>query len=279
MAIRLADLLFAQLGELRYEPVQKRVRALLDGRPVLDSTRAVLVWEPQRLVPQYAVPVADVAAELVAADADAGDRHGPAIQHLGPGRIEVLTPNTGFGVHSTEGSPFTVRLGAAERVGAAYRLTEPALADYVTVDFTAFDTWLEENDTIVGHPRDPFHRVDVRQSSRNVRIALDGHVLAESSRPVVLFETNLPMRYYLPVADVDPTVLRRSDTHTACAYKGVASYHSLELPGRSVSDLAWFYPDPLPDAVQVTGLISFFTERVDLTLDGVAQERPVTPWS
>lgn len=279
MAIRLADLLFAQLGELRYEPVQKRVRALLDGHAVLDSTRAVLVWEPQRLVPQYAVPIADFTAELVAADPNAGDRHGPAVQHLGPTRIEVLTPSTGFGVHSADGRPLTVRLGTIERVGAAFQLAEPALADYATVDFTAFDTWLEENDEIVGHPRDPFHRVDVRPSSRHVRLERDGHVLAESSRPHVLFETNLPMRFYLPVDDVDTTALRPSDTHTACAYKGIASYHTLQLPGRTVPDVAWSYPDPLPDAAQVAGLISFFTERVDLTLDGVRVERPVTPWS
>lgn len=277
MAIRLADLMLGQLGELRYEPVDKRVRALLGGVTAFDSTRAALVWEPSRVVPQYAVPRADVHAELLPAAADAGDRHGPGSQRLG--RLEVLTPDTGFGVHSAQGSPLTVRVGQTERIGAAFQLTEPALDGYVALDFEAFDTWLEEDEEIVGHPRDPFHRVDVRQSSRHIRLELDGHVLAESRRPLLLFETNLPQRYYLPAADVDTSLLRPSSTVTACAYKGVASYHSVELPGRAVPDLAWFYPQPLPDAVQVTGLISFFTEHVDVTLDGVKHERPVSPWS
>ncbi|MFC4943991.1 DUF427 domain-containing protein [Pseudonocardia sp. GCM10023141] len=279
MATRLADVLFQRLDELRYEPVQKRVRALLDGSPAVDSAHAVLIWEPRRVVPQYAVPVADVLGELLPAAPHAGNRHGPGGQPLGPGRMEVLTPDTGFGVHSAEGAPLTVRLGATERVGAAFRPDDPSLDGYVALDFDAFDTWLEEDEQIVSHPRDPFHRIDVRQSSRHVRIELDGHVLAESGRPHMLFETSLPARFYLPIGDVDTDLLQASPTTTACAYKGVATYLTATLSGRTVPDVAWSYPDPLPDAVQIADLVSFFTERVDLVLDGVAVERPITPWS
>jgi uncharacterized protein (DUF427 family) len=130
----------------------------------------------------------------------------------------------------------------------------------------------------VGHPRDPFHRIDVLASSRHLRLELDGHVLAESSRPMLLFETMLPVRYYLPRGDVRAKLVR-SDTHTYCAYKGKASYWSANVGGRLVPDLAWTYREPLTDASRVGGLIAFFNERVDVVLDGQRSERPVTPWS
>jgi uncharacterized protein (DUF427 family) len=275
MATRIADLLNGRLAEFRYEPVRKRVRASLDGVPVLDTTAAVLVWEPGRVVPQYAVPVTDVMALVEPAGPEAGDRSGPGPQPLGPAGVSVLTPATGFGVHTTDGDALTVRAGSTERPGAAFRPADPDLDGYVCVDFAAFD-W---DEPIVSHPRDPFHRVDVRRSSRHVRIELEGQLLAESSRPWLLFETNLPTRYYLPADDADAGLLRPSATTTACAYKGVAAYRDVVLPSRTVPDLAWTYPDPLPDATQVTGLIAFFTERLDVTVDGVAQPRPVSPWS
>jgi len=231
------------------------------------------------VVPQYAVPLTDLAAELIPAGPADGDRHGPGRVPLGPSGQTVLTPSTGFGVHSTDGTTHTLRLGDAERPAAAFRPSDPALADHVIVDFTAFDTWLEEDEEIVSHPRDPFHRVDVRRSSRNVCLELDGRVLAESSRPSLLFETNLPVRYYVPESDVDKAVLEESETATACAYKGVARYWSLVLPDRTEPDLVWSYPVPLPDASQIANLLCFFTERVDLVLDGVRRPRPVSPWS
>lgn len=274
MAMRVADLFLDATGALRYEPVAKRVRADAGGEPVLDSDRAVLVWEPGRVVPQYAVPESDVRAALEPAAPDAGPRHGPGPQRLGPGGREVLTPDTGFGVHTCDGAPVTVVVGGQAHVGAGFRPADPDLAGYVVVDFDAF-TWREEDEPVVSHPRDPFHRIDVRASSRHVRIEHGGRVLAESRRPALLFETHLPTRYYLPRADVDTALLAPSDTVTACAYKGVASY--LSLP--DVPDVAWYYPEPLPDAAQIAGLVSFFTERVDVVLDGVRRERAVSPWS
>ena len=99
------------------------------------------------------------------------------------------------------------------------------------LDFTAFDAWYEEDELNVAHPRDPFHRVDVLPSSRQVRLELDGQVLAESSRPMLLFETMLPTRYYLPREDVTAE-LTPTSTHTCCAYKGQASYWSAAASGR-----------------------------------------------
>jgi uncharacterized protein (DUF427 family) len=148
----------------------------------------------------------------------------------------------------------------------------------VILDFGAFDAWYEEDELNVGHPRDPFHRIDVLPSSRQVQLELDGEVLADSSRPALLFETMLPTRYYLPRADVTAE-LAPSDTRTWCAYKGQASYFSVSVGGRLVPDIAWSYTDPQHDAVQVRDLIAFFDERIDVILDGERRARPVTPWS
>jgi uncharacterized protein (DUF427 family) len=262
---------FARLyDELRYEPTGKRIRARLGDTTAVDTTGAVLVWEPRRVVPTYAVPVADVRAELVPAPpADAPQRPVRLRSNL----PAVLDPTTAFGAHTTAGEPLTVRTADGERSGAAFRPADPDLAGLVLLDFDAFD-WLEEDDPIVSHPRDPFHRVDIRHSSRHVRVDRDGQVLAESTRPVLVFETSLPARTYLPRADVRLDLLEPSATRTACAYKGVASYLA-----RDGVDLAWNYETPLPDAGELAGLVCFFDERVDVTVDGVARPRPVTPWS
>jgi len=145
----------------------------------------------------------------------------------------------------------------------------------VILDFRAFDAWYEEDERNVGHPRDPFHRIDVVQSSRHVRVEADGAVLAESTTPYVLFETYLPARFYLPAEDVRMDLLTPSDTRTRCAYKGEASYWALGGAG----DVAWTYREPLREAAEVRDRIAFFNERVDVVVDGQRLERPVTPWS
>jgi uncharacterized protein (DUF427 family) len=127
----------------------------------------------------------------------------------------------------------------------------------------------------LGHPCDPFHRIEIVHSSRSVRVERDGTLLAASSRPYLLFEAPLPVRYYLPPEDVGDGVLRPSSTRTLCAYKGQASYWSLE----DEEDIAWSYPEPLREAAEVKNRIAFFNERVDLVVDGSRLDRPVTPWS
>lgn len=278
MAVRIGDLLAGALDSLRWEPLAPRLRAWLDGVPVLDTDRGRLVMEPGRVVPQYAVPVADLTADLVPAADDAGPRHGPGPLPVGPGGAAVLTPSTGFGVHSCPGRVFTLRADDRERPGAAFAPDDPDLAGHVVLDFDALD-WREEDERVVGHPRDPHHRIDVRRSARRVRVSLDGHVLAESGRPVLLTEAGLPVRWYLPAADVDGTRLRPSATATTCAYKGTARYWSASVPGRTVADVAWSYPDPLPGAEPVRDLVCFFAERVDVSVDGAAPDHPHSEWT
>jgi len=273
MAIDLAEHLFSRLGELRYVPTAKRIRALVAGEPVADTRAALLVWQPKRVVPLYAVPEADLRGELVPGETAAAGRAGDGGML---GARPVLAVGD-FHLHGTPGEELVLRAG--DRAIAAFRPEDPALAGYVILDFDGLDTWLEEDEEVVAHPRDPFHRVDVRRSTRHVRIERDGVVLADTTAPRLVFETHLPTRYYLPREDVREDLLRPSDTQTACAYKGGATYYSAVIGDRVVPDLAWVYEDPLPDAAELRGLVAFFDERVDLTVDGDRRERPVTPWS
>jgi uncharacterized protein (DUF427 family) len=141
------------------------------------------------------------------------------------------------------------------------------------------DAWYEEDEQVFVHPRDPYHRVDILESSRHVRVSINGEVVAETERPKVLFETGLPPRYYIPPEDVREDVLVESEKNTRCPYKGVASYWSVEAGGERVENLIWYYPEPIPEAARIKGLLAFFNEKVDLEVDGERQERPKTQWS
>jgi uncharacterized protein (DUF427 family) len=275
MSTRMRDLLMGELGQLRYEPIEKRIRGTLGDRAVIDSERAMLVWEPKRVVPSYAVPVEDIDGEVGAAAGEPSPEDGRALEEPRLAGRAVLDPSIPFAVHTTDGEPLAIRVQGADREAAAFRPFDDALAGYLMLDFDAFDAWFEEDERNVAHPRDPFHRIDIVHGSRHVRIERDGEVLAESTTPYLLFEPPLPVRYYLPPEDVATDLLRPSTTTTFCAYKGQARYWSLE----GENDVAWSYPEPLREAAEVTDRIAFFNERVDLVVDGRPLERAITPWS
>ncbi|HYB34408.1 MAG TPA: DUF427 domain-containing protein [Mycobacterium sp.] len=263
MGIRMADLLGGALGSLRYEPTEKRLRVYLADELVADTRNGRLVWEPRRVVPTYAVPESDVSARLETAGrvADLSDQ-------------SLLYPTNPFAAHTCPGEMLDVVVAGARRMAAAFRPNDPDLAGYVVFDFAAFE-WREEDEPIVAHPHDPFKRIDILASSRHIRLELDGRLLAESSRPLLLFETLLPVRFYLPRADV-VVDLQPTDTVTYCAYKGRAMYYSVP---DGPQDLAWTYHEPFHDAEPVRDRIAFFDERVDVIVDGQRRERPLTPWS
>jgi uncharacterized protein (DUF427 family) len=244
MALRVST---ALPRDLRFEPTPKRVRAQLGGETVADSRAAILVWESRRAVPAYAFPDADVRRDLLRDSADPiPDAHGG-------------------------GATFwDVVAGGEVAANAAWRYADPDLAGFVALSWEAFDRWLEEDEEVFGHPRDPWHRVDGRRSTRHVRVELDGELLADSRRPTVVFETGLPTRYYLPREDVAMERLRPTDTVTVCAYKGFASYWSVG----DERDVVWTYEDPLPDAPLVRGLVAFWDERVEVYLDGQRRGAP-----
>ena len=249
----MSDLMTRARSDLRYEPIEQRVRASTGAQAIVDSTRAVLVWEPRRVVPSYAVPPEDIRVEPAPSPATNGDVAG------------VLHPGIPFAVHTAAGEPVSI----AGRAGAGFRLADAELAGYVVLDFDAFDAWYEEDEQVAGHPRDPYHRVDVRQSARPVRIEIDGEVVAETTRARLLFETSLPLRFYVPREDVR-VELHATSRRTYCPYKGHASYWSLE----GLEAVAWSYEQPLPDMVAITGLVAFWDERVDVFLDGKRRTRP-----
>lgn len=156
-------------------------------------------------------------------------------------------------------------------------LDDPELAGYVTVPWDSLEHWYEEDEEVFVHPRDPFVRVDALQSSRHVRVERDAEPLAESDAPILVFETGLPTRYYLPEPDVDASVLERSDLRTGCPYKGFASYRDAVVGGRRHPSLFWSYQDPFDGLSKIKGRLAPYNERVDVIVDGELEERPAGP--
>ncbi|MGZ4428405.1 MAG: DUF427 domain-containing protein [Nocardioidaceae bacterium] len=268
MALQMRAHLSAVNDQLRYEPMARRLRCTRGEVLVCDTTSAYLVWEPRRIVPSYAVPVADLRVRL-SEDAAPPAPPEPAARVLPPGRFEP---------HLEAGTALTVHVDDTALNGAAYRPDDPDLADHVVLDFTAF-SWTEEAQPMTGHPHDPFKRIDVLPSDRHVVVRFGGVVLADSTRPAALYETGLPTRWYLPRADVRMDRLEPSQARTVCAYKGQASYYSVAGAGDEGAAIAWTYTEPLHDATPVRDLLCFWNERTDLELDGAAVPRPSSPFS
>ncbi|KQU68468.1 DUF427 domain-containing protein [Phycicoccus sp. Root101] len=262
MALDLHDQWFRGLSELRLTRTTKRLRASRHGHLLVDTTDALLVWEPRRVVPEYAVPPDAFAAngiELV----DLPRRELP------DGLPPVLGP-LHFELHTCPGTPVAVREGAPDDdagglVEVGFRPDDPDLGGRVVLDFALFD-WVEEDQPVMGHAHDPWKRIDVLRSDRHVVVSLAGTVLAESRRALAVYETALPTRWYLPVDDVRMDLLTPSQTHTVCAYKGRASY--LGTGDDVGADIAWFYPDPLDDAVRLQDHVAFWSERCEVLVDG-----------
>lgn len=255
MATQISRELDRILPETRFEPTPKRIRAFLGTEKVLDSVRAVLFWEPRRIVPCYAVPIDDVMAGLE--PTHRGPEHETA-----PPAMPVLHPGIPFTAHSCPGAELDVLAGSARLEAAAFRPRDPDLNGYVAFSFTGL-SWMEEDEPVSWHPRDPFHRVDVRRSSARVLVTNGSLVLADSVHPRVLFETHIAPRYYLPPEDVHWDALLPTSSSTGCAYKGTASYWAL---ADGAVDVAWSYLSPLPDAVEIADMVCFYGDRVQVTV-------------
>jgi len=241
------------------EPSPRRVRVVFEGVTVADSARACLLYETGFL-PSYYFPVDDVRTDLLI--------------EVEPGRTSPLLGRA---------RSWTVRVGERTAPGAAYGWWDPPseappVNGLITFTFRDMDEWYEEDDRILGHPNDPYHRIDVRASSRHVRLSHRGTLLAESVRPLLLFETGMLPRFYLPPEDVSAELLP-SDQHTRCPYKGVASYWSVRAGDEVLSDLVWYYPDPLPEAARIAGALAFFDERLEVDVDGQRLASHETQWS
>jgi uncharacterized protein (DUF427 family) len=234
---------------LYLEGSPRRVRAELAGRTVVDSRRAMLLHETGHL-PVYYFPEEDV-----------------------DGACLERTDHSTHCPFKGNASYWSVRLGDRVAENAIWGYPHPLegappLAGLLAFYWGAMDRWLEEDEEVQGHPRDPYTRVDVRESSRHVLVSLDGESIAASTRPKLLFETSLPTRIYLPRPDVRRDLLERSRTATYCPYKGHASYWSLRVGELLVDDLAWSYGEPFAEAEKVRDHLSFLHEELDVVVDG-----------
>lgn len=246
---------------LLWEPSERWVRGVKGEVTVVDSRRPVLVWEPSLPVPQYAFPHADVREDLLR-----------------------RAKNPRSGAHTGSKIFYDLEVDGELLENAAWRFPAVDLAEYIAFEWfrrsgRGLDHWYEEEEEIFIHPRDPHKRVDALPSSRHVQVAVAGTVLADTHRPVLLFETGLPTRYYIPAEDVRLDLLEATDHHTGCPYKGTARYWSLRGEADVPPNVVWSYPEPLPAVGPVRDLLAFYNEVVDITVDGERVERPVTPFS
>lgn len=233
---------------LWFHDVPQRVRATFGGETIVDSERARLLHET-RLRPVYYLHREDV-------------------------RFDLLEPTD----HSSH-CPFkgdarywSIRVGDEIAENAVWGYDHPIegapdLSPYVAFYFDRLDHWYEEDEELFGHPRDPFHRIDVRRSQQRVRVSVDGAVVADSTSPKLLFETGLPVRYYLPTSNWDASMLTPSALVTTCPYKGRASYHGVRGAAGEVADLLWRYGEPLSDGRDVAGMLCAPQEHERVTVE------------
>lgn len=234
-----------ETNEWRRSP--RRVRVRLGGVWVADSTRAMLLRQ-HGFLPVYYFPAQDV-------------------------RRDLFVP-TDYTTHSPyKGTASYWHLRTAERSARfavwSYARPKPGSPDtrgYYGFDWHSMDAWYEEDERVHVHARDPMVRVDALRSTRRVRVEIAGAAIAESRRPVLLFETGLVTRYYLPPADVRQELLSPSTTFTMCPYKGRARYHHLDLDGARFEDVAWQYARPLPPVAAIAGHLAFWNEREHTTI-------------
>ena len=247
--------------KILFERSPRRVRVEFGGATIADSTAVHLLFETRHL-PVYYFPKKDVRFDLLTAT----DHH-------------TYCPYKG------EASYWTIRAGGREAENAVWGYPKPyddvaAIADYVAFYWNKVDHWYEEDDEVFVHARDPYKRIDVVNSSRHVEVMLGGVKVADTRRARFLFETRLPTRYYIPAEDVREDLLVPSDKVTACPYKGRAKYFSVKIGDRLIEDVVWSYPEPIPECPKIAGLLCFFNEHVDeIRIDGVVEEKAVTPWS
>lgn len=244
-----------------FEPCAKRVRVVFNGETVADSTAVRLLHETAH-IPVYYFPREDVRLDLL-----------------------TRTDHGSYCPFKGDASYWTLSVGDRQAENAVWSYEAPyvevaGIKDTMAFYWNRMDQWFEEDEEVFVHARDPYVRLDVLPSSRPVKIVAGGEVVAESSRAKFLFETGLPTRYYVPREDVRQDLLVASDSHTACPYKGTASYQSLQIGDRRLEDIVWFYPDPVREVAPIKDHLCFYNEKVDAVfVDGVEQAKPKTKWS
>ena len=224
---------------LLLHPFPRRVRARFAGEIVLDSTRGAMLHE-SNILPGFYLPLEDVRADLLERTDHRRTARSRATRRTGRSASAIAWPRTRCG---------PTRTRSTRRSGCA---------GLVSVYPERMDAWLDEDEEVTGL-RDPYHRVDARRSSRRIEVRSDGRVLARSERPVVVAETGVPLRFYLPREDV-AAELRPSDTTATCPYKGRAAYWSLD----GIEDVAWSYDEPLESMLPARDAVCFDASKVEV---------------
>jgi len=226
--------------QLHTELSPKWIRVRFGGEVIADSRRALIMLG--RGTPAYYFPKEDV-------------------------RMDRLTPTSYRTQNETlgEASWYTVKAGPKVAENAAWSYSTEDLRGYVAFTWEKMDGWYEEGEEVFVHPHDPYHRIDVLLSTRPMKVVVGGMTVAESQRPVILFETNFPARYYLPKDDVRLDLVRPSDTITRCPYKGEARYYSVAIGDKMFKDVIWYYRYPTTEASKIANHLAFYTEQTDAT--------------
>jgi uncharacterized protein (DUF427 family) len=249
---------------MRIETSNKWVRAFVGDTAVVDSRAPKLFYEDSFPVPGYAFSDQDVRLDLLRPT----DEEPPLkpFFYLPKGPVREW---------------FDVEVNGRRIRHAAWRRDDPAIADRLVFSWQpgVLDRWMEEEEEVVEHPRDPHKRVEAIASSRHIQISVDGIELADTRRPVLLFETHLPTRFYVPRSDIRFEELEPSGNHSRCPYKGSAEEYWSVRDRPDAANVAWSYASPFPAVRKVAGMVAFYNELVDITVDGVPQERPVSLFS
>jgi uncharacterized protein (DUF427 family) len=227
------------------EPLRRRMQAELGGRTVVRSDDAVLLFEPGRYPVAY-FPIADF-AEAALRPIDHRSTH----PELGETAWYEV-------VGDTRNAP----RGAWQHIA----LPEHAaiLEGKVALAWRAMDAFYEEDDRILGHAADPYHRIDIRHTSRHLVVRDRDRVVADTASPLVLYESGFAPRWYVPRADVIADALAPDELRTFCPYKGIASYYNIG----GAQQAAWSYRAPLDEMAEIGDLVSFEPDRVEVSLDG-----------
>ncbi|KAI0319214.1 DUF427-domain-containing protein [Amylostereum chailletii] len=226
------------------EDSPKRVRVLFGGQIIADSKAPKLVWE-HSYYPHYYLPKADVTAKYLQ-NAKQVDNHTV---------YDLVVGDT-----------------IAEEAVAVH--TDGDLSGLAKIAFDKAEAWFEEDERIYVHPKDPYKRIEILQSSRHVRVEVDGVEVANTTKPRLLFETGLPTRTYIPITDTRLDLLVPSDKTSSCPYKGTASYYDIDLPSGLKDGLVWWYKTPTLESAEIKGFVAFYDEKVDVWVDGVKVPRP-----
>ncbi|MGH2885010.1 MAG: DUF427 domain-containing protein [Solirubrobacteraceae bacterium] len=230
------------------EPLRRRMRVRFAETWIAQSDDVILLHEPGRYPVAY-FPKGDIAAGVL----EPSDR---TTDHRDLGRTAW----------------YAVRCGDREAPRGAWEHTAlPAFADVlsdrIAFAWHAMDAFYEEDERIVGHAADAYHRIDIRQTSRHLIVRAGDHEIAGSQRPLVLYESGFAPRWYVPREDVNEAALEPVDLQTFCPYKGLCSYFDIGDAHRA----AWSYRDPYREVDRISDLISFEPDKVTVVIDGVVQ--------